>query len=339
MSGKKQWNSHRTQTGPPSDPLEVPNPITPDFIPKLQEYFRSENLLTIQQTNSILAQARKTLEVLPNIVELTIHDPDHITLLGDTHGQYYDVLNVFSLNGTPSPDNPYLFNGDFVDRGSFGCEIALLLLSLKIAYPKAIHLLRGNHEASLCTQEYGFKNEVNDKYNETVYQNFLYVFNALPLCAVINKKIFVVHGGLWTRKGVHLDEIKKVNRFLEPGEEGGELLMAQMLWSDPMDYPGQQSSLRPFGCSFGPDYTEAFLEANDLECVVRSHEVRDEGFSIEHGGKLITLFSAPGYCGDTNKGAYLILKGDQCEKEFHKFAASPHPNAPTYFQVQTCSVM
>jgi serine/threonine-protein phosphatase 5 len=64
------------------------------------------------------------------------------------------------LNGLPSNENPYVINGDWVDRGSFGTEICLVLFCLKLLYPESFHLLRGNHESSMCTREYGYKNEV-----------------------------------------------------------------------------------------------------------------------------------------------------------------------------------
>ena len=61
-------------------------------------------------------------------------------------GQYFDLLNIFNLNGYPSATHAYLFNGDFVDRGSWSCEIALLLYSYKWLYPSTFFLNRGNHE-------------------------------------------------------------------------------------------------------------------------------------------------------------------------------------------------
>ncbi|KAA6390256.1 MAG: putative Serine/threonine-protein phosphatase 5 [Streblomastix strix] len=165
---------------------------------------------------------------------------------GDIHGQFFDLLEIFNRNGKPSNENPYLFIGNYVDFGSFGSEIFLLLLCYKLAYPQNVHLLRGNYESAVCTQEFGFKKEVEDKYNPSIYQNFLLVFKSLPICALINLRIFVVHGGLFNRRDVTLEEIRQVNRFNEPGEEEGEKLMQQMLWSNPTNLVGQIQNVDPF---------------------------------------------------------------------------------------------
>ncbi|KAK2964362.1 putative Serine/threonine-protein phosphatase [Blattamonas nauphoetae] len=316
-----------------ADSIILPSQITVDFVPKLIHFFKAQKTLSMQQASQLLEQGRALLETLPNVLELKVNDGQRLTVLGDTHGQFFDLLHVFEVNGPPSADNPYLVNGDFVDRGSFGSEIVFTLLAYKLACPASVHLLRGNHECEICTLNYGFKNEVHHKYNATVYANFMHTFNALPLAAVINRKVFVVHGGLWKRKGILIDEINTINRFCQPGDEGGEALMAQMLWSDPIELNGLHPSLRPYGASFGPDYTHAFLAANGLEFIVRSHEMQDDGYSLTHGNQLATLFSAPGYCGDINKGAFLILSGRTCLRHFIKFASSPHPAAPDYFDL------
>uniref|UniRef100_A0A8U7P068 protein-serine/threonine phosphatase n=1 Tax=Corvus moneduloides TaxID=1196302 RepID=A0A8U7P068_CORMO len=72
------------------------------------------------------------------------YQTEKVTVCGDTHGQFYDLLNIFELNGLPSEANPYIFNGDFVDRGSFSVEVILTLFGFKLLYPDHFHLLRGN---------------------------------------------------------------------------------------------------------------------------------------------------------------------------------------------------
>jgi serine/threonine-protein phosphatase 5 len=89
------------------------------------------------------------LTSLPSLVDISIDTPaTQLTICGDIHGQYYDLLNIFKLNGLPSADNMYVFNGDFVDRGSWSIECILTLLAWKVLYPGAMHLSRGNHETN-----------------------------------------------------------------------------------------------------------------------------------------------------------------------------------------------
>eukprot|EP00042_Codosiga_hollandica_P017171 m.46069 g.46069 ORF g.46069 m.46069 type:complete len:151 (-) comp47370_c0_seq1:1113-1565(-) len=133
----------------------------------------------------------------------------------------------------------------------------------------------------------------------------------------------VVHGGLFSRDGVKLDEIRSINRRCQPPEEG---LMCEMLWSDPQMMPGRTQSKRGVGCQFGPDVTHRFLADNNLELLVRSHEVKPEGYEVMHDGKCITIFSAPNYCDQMgNKGAFITFHHDMKPK-FTTFNSSPHPD-------------
>ena len=199
-------------------------------------------------------------------------------------------MNIFAMNGMPSSNNPYLFNGDFVDRGSFSVEVILTLLLLKMHDPSCVHLHRGNHETKNMNRIYGFEGEVKVKFDDRIFELFLEVFCQLPLASVIADSIFVTHGGLPVRPGVTLEEISKISRGCEPPDSG---LMSDLLWSDPQPFDGKSPSKRGVGYSFGPDITEAFLDTNGLTLLVRSHEVKDEGYLVEHGGKTVTVFSAP----------------------------------------------
>ena len=245
----------------------------------------------------------------------------HVTVCGDTHGQFYDVMNIFEINGYPSDSNPYLFNGDFVDRGSFSVEVILTFLLFKMACPESIYLTRGNHETKNMNRIYGFEGEVKAKFDDKIFDLFLEVFCQLPLAAVIENRVFVTHGGIPVEP-VTLDQIKLVKRGCEPPESG---LMSDLLWSDPQPMNGKSPSKRGVGFSFGPDITDAFLEKNDLKLLVRSHEVKDEGYLVEHGGKTITVFSAPNYCDSIgNKGAFIHF-GKDLEPKFTQFKEVTHP--------------
>lgn len=169
----------------------------------------------------------------------------------------------------------------------------ITLFAWKLLYPDLVHLNRGNHETTNMNRVYGFSGEVKSKYGEKAYDLFREIFNYLPLCHVVDKKVFVVHGGLFQKDDVKLDDIRAIKRYCEPSDPS---LMADLMWSDPQFLPGRSPSKRGIGLSFGPDVTENFLKLNDLKMVIRSHEVKHDGYEVMHNGKCITVFSAPNYC-------------------------------------------
>lgn len=306
-----------------SGPLIENKTVTKEFVEKMMEHFRAEKLICRRDVVIILKAVLAIFKTLPNFVPVTVPDDEDITVCGDTHGQYYDLLNIFKINGNPSPTNRYLFNGDFVDRGSYSFENVTLLLAYKVLYPNSFFMSRGNHEGQAMNRVYGFEGEVKAKYDDKIVQLFNEVFNALPTGHIINRKVFVTHGGLYSKDGVTIDDLQKPNRFREIPEDG---LLCESLWSDPQPMRGRGVSKRGVGCSFGPDVTEDFLKTNDLKLVVRSHEVKDEGYVVEHGGKCITIFSAPNYCDQIgNKGAFIRFNGKELEPKFTQFKHSPHP--------------
>eukprot|EP01041_Mallomonas_annulata_P004960 gene4960-9926_t len=314
-----------------SPPTNGTSPVvTIEFVRSLIEHFKNQKVLHKKFVLQILIEAKKYFQSQSSLLRLSIPTkPDgslgQFTVCGDTHGQFYDLCNIFEVGGFPSPDNPYLFNGDFVDRGSFSFEVVCTLLAIKVAEPRALHLLRGNHESKNMNRIYGFEGEVKHKYDETVMSIFTEVFNWIPLSAVIHDAIFVVHGGLSTERNVTLADIAAVPRGREPPESG---LMSDLLWSDPQPLPGRSPSKRGVGFSFGPDITAAFLENNGLQLLIRSHEVKDAGYVVEHDGKCITVFSAPNYCDQMgNLGAFVRFNGNTTP-QFTQFSASPHPNIP-----------
>ncbi|KAI3939589.1 hypothetical protein MKX01_038544 [Papaver californicum] len=298
--------------------------VTLDFVKKMLDDFKNQKSLHRRYAYQIVLQTREMLRALPSLVDVSIAEGKHFTVCGDVHGQFYDLLNIFVLNGLPSEDNPYLFNGDFVDRGSFSLEVILTLFAFKCMSPSGIHLARGNHESKNMNKIYGFEGEVKSKLSEAFIELFAEVFCCLPLAHVLNGKVFIVHGGLFSVDGVKLSDIRKIDRFCEPPEEG---LMCELLWSDPQPLPGRGPSKRGVGLSFGGDVTKRFLQDNNLDLVVRSHEVKDEGYEIEHDGKLITVFSAPNYCDQMgNKGAYIKFEAPDMKPNIVTFSSVPHPD-------------
>jgi serine/threonine-protein phosphatase 5 len=306
--------------------------ITLKFVHEMISHFKDQQLLHKKYVMQILMRAKDYMKTSPSLLRLSLPlnengEKGHFTVCGDTHGQFYDLCNIFEIGGFPSPSNPYLFNGDFVDRGSFSFETVMTLLTIKLACPTGLFMLRGNHETKNMNKIYGFEGEIKHKYDDTIMNLFTDVFNNLPLAAVIQDTVFVVHGGLSTssEQGMTLESVEACVRNKEPPEPS---LMSDLLWSDPQRYAGRWPSKRGVGYSFGPDYTNSFLELNNLKLLVRSHEVKEDGYGVEHDGKCITIFSAPNYCDQMgNKGAFIRFTEDM-EPRFTQFDAVPHPNKP-----------
>jgi serine/threonine-protein phosphatase 5 len=303
--------------------------ITQEFVTGLMQRFKDEKLIARRDIIFILLEVLKIFKSLPNFVSIYVPDDEEITVCGDTHGQFYDLLNLFKINGQCGPKNRYLFNGDFVDRGSYSLENVTTLFALKVLYPDSIFLSRGNHEGLSMNRVYGFEGEVKKKYDDVVFDLFSEVFNALPTGHVINGKVFVTHGGLTSKDDVLIEDLQKPNRFGEIPESG---LICESLWADPQPMKGRSPSKRGVGLSFGPDVTEAFLARNNLKLMVRSHEVKDNGYVVEHDGKCITIFSAPNYCDSIgNKGAFIRFRGADMEPKFTTFEHVPHPGKKAMF--------
>jgi len=307
--------------------------INAKWIANLLEYQRDGHTLPMRYTVAIMLAALKQFKAMNNVEFFSLDESEskensseeeknHVTICGDVHGQYYDFLHIFELNGVPSHSNAYLFNGDFVDRGSWSCEIIISMLALKVLYPRHFMMTRGNHETINMNNMYGFKGEVQHKYSAKVFDLFTELFNALPLCYVIGESIFVCHGGLMKKEAVKIEEIQSINRFQQPCEG----VMTDIMWSDPQEQNGLAPSKRGGGTMFGPDITAAFLERNGLKLMVRSHEVQEEGYKVMHNGKLITIFSAPNYVDQMgNKGAFIRLDSTY-EPKFTQFEAQKHPD-------------
>ncbi|KAJ1793814.1 Palmitoyl-protein thioesterase 1 [Coemansia sp. RSA 2399] len=336
-TGKEEENEEEGQENGESVEIDEEY-VDLDFVKGVLDLFRDQKTLPVRYIYVILLQVDRLLRKLPTLVDVAIPEGAEITVCGDVHGQYYDVLKIFELNGFPSEKLLYLFNGDFVDRGSFSVEVVVLFLCLKLMYPNAFFLNRGNHESVDMNRLYGFEGEVRHKYatqGKKVFDLFQETFEALPVAHLIQNKIFVVHGGLYSRETaknartpdgdciVRLSELREMSRFHQPHFNK---LLCESLWSDPQPQNGRKPSPRGTAIQYGPDVTKEFCDANGLKMVIRSHQHMEEGYEIAHDGQMVTVFSAPNYCDSFgNKGAYIRITPD-LDCAYHKFTAAPHPN-------------
>ncbi|KAJ4808660.1 Serine/threonine-protein phosphatase [Rhynchospora pubera] len=198
-----------------------------------------------------------------------------VTVCGDIHGQFYDLIELFRIGGD-APDTNYLFMGDYVDRGYYSVETVTLLVALKVRYRDRITILRGNHESRQITQVYGFYDECLRKYgNANVWKYFTDLFDYLPLTALIENQVFCLHGGLSPSLDT-LDNIRALDRIQEVPHEGP---MCDLLWSDPDDRCGWGISPRGAGYTFGQDIAQQFNHTNGLTLISRAHQLVMEGFN------------------------------------------------------------
>lgn len=310
--------------GPRLADTEAGLKVTQEFVTGLLDYYRNSKVLHRRYAYQILIDMKAFLTTEATLVDIPVPEGGKFTICGDVHGQFFDLLNIFKLNELPSETNPYLFNGDFVDRGSFSVECIFTLFSLKLLYPRSFFLARGNHESEYMNKIYGFEGEVKAKYSDKMVQLFREVFNLLPLAHLIEGRILVMHGGLFSDDNVTLQDVRKINRNMDIPDSGP---MSDLLWSDPQDMPGRAPSKRGVAIQFGPDVTAKFCEKNGLDYIVRSHEVKEKGYEVAHNGRCVTVFSAPNYC-DTmgNKGAFITITGGRdLSPKFTSFECVPHP--------------
>lgn len=236
----------------------------------------------------------------PSLLELEAP----IKIVGDIHGQYYDLLRLFEFGKFP-PEANYLFLGDYVDRGKQSLETICLLLAFKVKYPLNFFILRGNHECASINRIYGFYDECKRRYSIKIWKTFTDCFNCLPVAAVIAERIFCCHGGL----SPELKTFAQIKRFLRPTEVPDSGLLCDLLWSDPEKIiQGWADNDRGVSYTFGPDVVTKFLAKHDLDLICRAHQVVEDGYEFFSRRQLVTLFSAPNYCGEfDNAGALMSV--------------------------------
>ena len=193
-----------------------------------------------------------------------------LIIAGDIHGKFIDLLRIFEIGGFP-PESNYLFLGDYVDRGQQNLEVICLMLAYKIKYPENFFLLRGNHECGSINRIYGFYDECKRRYSLKLWKKFIQCFNCFPVAALVNDKIFCIHGGL----SPELNDLQQINKILRPTDVPDSGLLCDLLWSDPAD-PEENvidwgENDRGVSYTFGEVIVKNFNQKNNIDLICRAH--------------------------------------------------------------------
>jgi serine/threonine-protein phosphatase PP1 catalytic subunit len=229
------------------------------------------------------------------------------TIVGDLHGDIDSLFRIFSRLGWPG-DRDYLFLGDYVDRGPCSTHVILVLYCLKVLFPRAVILLRGNHECRSISSEYGFKEECNQLFEPLVYDRFAESFEHLPIAAIVNGSTFCVHAGI----SPGISGRDNIMRLQKPTIDPIAGIEGDLLWSDFEPYVEEdyeENIARGAGFVFGRQFTESFLKRSGFERIIRSHQTVDDGFQWTFGmdAGCLTVFSSVDYMGQVNDGAVVTI--------------------------------
>ncbi|XP_017080249.1 serine/threonine-protein phosphatase 4 catalytic subunit-like [Drosophila eugracilis] len=288
-----------------------------DLDRQIERLYRCE-ALEESEIQILCAKAREILVEDGNVQRLNAP----VIVCGDMHGQFYDLLELFKVAGRV-PEEKFLFMGDFVDRGHFSLETFLLLLALKVRHPDRIALIRGNHETRQITQVYGFYDECMRKFgSSSVWRFCTDLFDYLSPAALIDSKVFCVHGGL-SPSIQYLNQIHCLDRKQEVPHEGP---MCDLLWSDPEDQEGWEMSPRGAGYLFGSDVVDRFRHDNDLDLICRAHQLAMTGYKWHFNKSVLTVWSAPNYCYRCGNVASILELDEALRRSFIIFDAATPDN-------------
>jgi len=247
----------------------IPDCNVDDILNKLlaAKNFKPNKIVNLQE-NEIKWLCLQTKEIcMEQPIFLELECP--LNVCGDTHGQFYDLLKLFEVAGSP-PESNYLFLGDYVDRGKNSLETICLLMCFKIKYPENFFMLRGNHECASINKIYGFYDDCKRRYSVKLWKMFTDCFNCFPISAVIDDKILCMHGGI-SPELFSLDQLKKIARPTDIPDQG---LLCDLLWSDPdKDVKEWGPNDRGISVTFSNLAIENLLKKLDLELICRAHQV------------------------------------------------------------------
>ena len=253
--------------------------------------------LSEAEVRGLCLKSREIFLAQPMLLELEAP----LKVCGSIHGQYYDLLRLFEYGGFP-PEANYLFLGNYVDYGKQSIEVMCLLLAYKIKYPENFFLLRGCHECASINRVGGFYDECKRRYNIRIWKAFTDIFNCLPVAAIIDEKIFCCSGGL--SPDLHsMEQIREIGRPTDVPDQG---LLCDLLWADVDETMGWGENDRGISFTFGPDIVAEFLVKHDFDLICRSHQLVEDGYEFFTNRQLVTLYSAPNYCGEYDNAAAMM---------------------------------
>lgn len=268
--------------------------------------------LNFANISLILRKLNKILENENLILEFKTSNPDdEIFIIGDIHGNLHSLKKLHAMIIESNPKY-VLFLGDLVDRGPYQLECLIYVCCLKLLEPERYFILKGNHETLEMNEAYGFSQEFLQKFKDAdKFKEILSIYDVLPICATINDQILCLHGGIPT----HINALKdmknvpttKINTKIR-------ILIYQIMWNDPKEkLEGFKESFRgPDIFFFGNDVFHKFMEANNLNFLIRAHECFPEGYKWFFNDHLLSIFSSDNYRGPgyPNPGSYAIVKNN-----------------------------
>ena len=256
--------------------------------------------LTEEEIKFLIEKSKEIFLAQPTL--LNIKAP--ITVCGDIRGNLKSLKKVFEISGD-TKDKSFIFLGNYVNRGNNSLECLCLLLAYKIKYRDTFYLLRGHYDDGQLSKNYGFYQECQEKTSENIYEQIALLLNCIPLAAVLDNKIFFVHGGI-SPKLNSLEQIRAIQRPIVVPKEG---LVCDLIWSDPdkdMKDDWAESS-RGAGKFFSEKPLVDFLEKNHFTMLCRGHTVINEGYDYLWDKKLLTVFSSAKFCKCEGKGAIMEI--------------------------------
>ncbi|MFZ8808305.1 MAG: metallophosphoesterase family protein [Pyrobaculum sp.] len=241
-------------------------------------------MASVEQLRDLLAKVRERTPGLLATLE------GRYVAVGDLHGDYKTLQLLLK-----EWEGPYLFLGDYVDRGDEGLEVVTEVFRLFVE-GKALPL-RGNHESPMMNVDGGFLDELCDKVGRgkcgVVYREFEKTFAKLPVAAVVNGRFVALHGGIPLRDDMTpatLEDIKNASGDLNLPSDS---TLFQTLWNDPCNCEDYAPSPRgPGAWLFGRKITQAFHKTHGTSAVVRGHTYVPEGCARHHGDAVVTIFTS-----------------------------------------------